>query len=285
MSCQKLVISLSWFAVLFVRSIPNQDMTDQIILAHLLSARGSTSAMVDCAWKEFLRRFSNLFLKIIWQFEKDRDRVMEMYLEVCSRLASNHFHILQRYAAAQENAPTLATWLAAVVRNMCVDRYRAEHGRRRFPKALLRMSDLERRVFSLYYWSGASLEEIQHQIPKAESAAVILDRIEQSLFRPVAPFVNNSITHLSYDDNTHALNENRTDAAPIEVEDALNVLSTQERLVVRMRFWEDMSTEVIAGMTGIQPESRVETILRTALLKLREALVATSGDSVRSAVR
>ena len=53
-------------------------MTEDVLLRELLSA-GRRSAQV---WKELLRKYSNLFLKIIWQFEKDVDAVMDRYLYI-----------------------------------------------------------------------------------------------------------------------------------------------------------------------------------------------------------
>jgi len=49
----------------------------------LLERLAKGGAESDAAWKEFLRDYSNLFLKVIWQFEKDREKVMDTYLYVC----------------------------------------------------------------------------------------------------------------------------------------------------------------------------------------------------------
>ncbi|MBM2840308.1 MAG: hypothetical protein HW412_836, partial [Bacteroidetes bacterium] len=45
-------------------------VTDEAIVQNLLSEGTSVT------WEAFLRRFSNLMLKIIWQFEKDYDEAM-----------------------------------------------------------------------------------------------------------------------------------------------------------------------------------------------------------------
>src|SRR3972149_6082881 len=66
-------------------------------------------------WKEFLRRFTKLILKIIWQFEKDKDRVMDKYLWVCTKLAANNFFILKKFNEESKNkASKFTTWLVAV---------------------------------------------------------------------------------------------------------------------------------------------------------------------------
>ena len=115
----------------------------------------------EIAWKEFLGLYSNLFLKIIWRYEKDRDAVMEKYLYACSKLASNDFSILRSFNPEHSKVPPkLSTWLTIVVKNLCLEAHRVQHGRRRFPRALLRMSDFDRKVFDLYYWRGHSPEQI-----------------------------------------------------------------------------------------------------------------------------
>ena len=201
---------------------------------------------------------------------------MERYLAVCSRLAENNFAIIRRYSRARENPPTLATWLGAVVRNMCIDTYRAAHGRHRFPKALLGMSELDRRVFALYYWQGESPEEIQHHIgDSAENIAGIMARIEQSLFRPLIPSVGYDVTLVSFEDSLFnpPSNGDAMDEMVSGVEDLLDVLKTEEQLVVHMRFWEDMSMREIAELLELPSEHHAFSILRSALEKLRHEAV------------
>jgi DNA-directed RNA polymerase specialized sigma24 family protein len=252
-------------------------MGEDRILARLFS--GSTDT--ESAWREFLTSYSNLFLKIIWQFEHDRDEVMEKYLYVCSKLSANNFAVLKRYREQSgDNPPRLEHWLAVVVRNMCVDAHRSAHGRPRLPKAMHRLSDFDRTVFKMFYWMGLTVEEISHRVGSGlngtmESVNRSLARIERVLTRlpepgkpdPVfIPFDESTISGRDEDDGTE------TDEL---LQRCLTMLPDQERLVVRLRFWEDMTAKQIARLVKITPEHRVYTILQNALKLMRNEAAKT----------
>ncbi len=140
-------------------------------------------------WAEFVRRFSKLLLKVIWQFEKDKDEVMEKYLWIFTKLADNNFSILRKFNhSSNRTPPKFSTWFVAVVRNLCVDAHRSVHGRRRFPKALLNLSAVDRKVFELYFWKGNSVEEIEYKMGQNHNdehnfVKASLERIENLLSR------------------------------------------------------------------------------------------------------
>ena len=255
-------------------------MSNESILEQLLAGGNR----IEICWKKFLRQHSRLLLKIIWQHEKDHDEVMEKYLFVCSRLAANNFGILRKYVGFQSDPqPGFINWLAAVVRNLCIDAHRSEHGRKRFPKALMRFTETDRLVFKLYYWRGMSLHEIDRELHARSngsapvSVAQCLERIQQSLARMPDP-PHTSPVVVSYDTLPHEMpgdmNDSSEDHGELLIEDWLKELTSQERLVVRMRFWEDMTAKQISAITRIQPEHRVYTILNRALQVLRKRAAA-----------
>ena len=51
--------------------------------SHLLRMLLDEKEDSDLSWKEFLRRFSKLILKVIWQLEKDKDEYSTHRLNVC----------------------------------------------------------------------------------------------------------------------------------------------------------------------------------------------------------
>lgn len=245
---------------------------EQEILGRLLSQSDS----IPDAWREFLQRYSNLFLKIIWQFEKDRDRVMDIYLQVCTKFARNEFAVLRTFNAEfGQNPPTFTTWLGAIVRNVCIDVHRGAHGRRRFPKALLRLSDFERRVFDFHYWRGYSYEEIEQRLSIARNGKVAdaLERIEQVLARAPGHGREEFATpvFVPYHDDISGVTPVEEETIPDEetVGRWLRVLDPLERLAVRLRFWEDMPASEIADVLHVVPKSRIYTILKNALATLR----------------
>jgi DNA-directed RNA polymerase specialized sigma24 family protein len=244
----------------------------------LLNRLFSSPESGEIAWKEFLREYSHLFLKIIWQFEKDHDDVMEKYLYVCSKFAEKDFAILRRFTRQHgENPPKFTTWLGAVVRNMCIDAYRSAEGRRRIPKALLRLPDLDKKVFELYYWRGFGLEEIEQQLRASrngsrESIAEILERIEGILLRPPSnPSIDPMSIRLSYNDENIAIG---AAVEPVAIDQEtldrwLSRLSTDERLLIQLKFWDDLSIQEVGQVLKISSEERILELLRGALKNLR----------------
>ncbi len=260
-------------------------LSDTSLLSKLLSG-GKQAAF---AWEEFLRRYSGLILKLIWEFERDRDEAMEKYLFVCTKLAENEFARLSKFKTKYgTNPPKFSTWLATVVHNLCIDAYRKTHPRRRYPKTLTRMTPLYRRVFELYYWRGMSPEEVQALIDgsggsNGETVGEIIERIERSLTQRHEEFRRASVppvfiavdpSNLSGDvaDSSHTY-----DAFIDRLEFWMSELTDEERLVLRLRFWEDMSAPEIAEALRITPQFRVYDIVNRALAHLRKRSARTPG--------
>jgi len=249
-------------------------MTDETILKDLLSK----PQQPELAWETFLRRFSNLILKVVWHFEKDYDEAMEKYLFVCRKLAENDFARLRRFQQLGPKSPRFTTWLAAVTNNLCIDSHRARHGRRQIPRPISRLSEFDREVFRLYYWKGYSHEEINGQLAKesrGQPSAVIesLSRIQESLGGKAGPLSGKSTT-ISLDENDPRFvsDENDPDADELLtwLQTWLNRLTDQEQLIIRLRFWEDMTGPEIAQAMSLSPEQKVYTLLQKALSHLRE---------------
>ncbi|MEK7250054.1 MAG: hypothetical protein AAB209_06480, partial [Bacteroidota bacterium] len=172
-------------------------LDERSLLERLLNSQSPAEA-----WAEFLRRYSNLFFKVIWQHERNHDDAVEKYLFVCTKFAENDFAKLRKFQTDYGTRPAkLSTWLAAVTRNLCIDAHRAAHGRRRFPAALLRMTDFERNVFRLYYWEGCTDDEVINKLDAtAEKLSEALDQIQSALGEKPA---QKHPEFIPLDDNVH----------------------------------------------------------------------------------
>lgn len=246
-------------------------MDERTIIA-TLQERGEHS---EQAWREFLTRYSNLILKILWQFDRDHDRVMEAYVAVCSRLAAEDFGLLRRFRDdSRLRDSDFPQWLSVVVRNLCLDRYRAETGRKRMPKALQRLTQAEQAVFKLYYWGGYSADEIRHHLGDRSNnhrgdVASVLEGIHRRLHRPPRRTLPPAVI-IPFDDARHHVSPEEPVDWLDDVETWLATLPREQRLIVRLRFWEDMSSAEIARVLHIRPSRRVYTILEGALRTLRK---------------
>lgn len=251
-------------------------MNDSEIVQDLLSGNHP-----ERAWGTFLNRFSNLILKVIWQSERDYDEVMESYLFVCRKLAEGDFARLRRFRERGGNAPAFTTWLAVVSRNLCVDAHRSRHGRKQFPRAIMRLADLDREVFRLYYWKGCSLEEIQTKAARfgttPEGVTESISKIELAISANPGSTMPRAV-FVPLDDN-EAVASSADDADLREMEQWLHqwisTLPSQDQMILRLRFWEDMTAPEIARSMKISPVERVYPLLRSALHSLREKATVT----------
>ena len=247
-------------------------LLDKELLAQLFSGESS-----QAAWKEFLLRYSNLFLKIIWQLEQDRDVAMDRYLFVCEKLAAKNFLILHKFnPELQEHTPKLSTWLTIVVRNICVEGHRSIHGRRRYPQALLRLSSFDREVFELSYWKGYSIDEVQQHIKarrngSATSVRTSLRKIDSALTGASKKALRdwNDPVIVSLEEETAIEQDEHADDLVEWFETSSRRLTDQERLAIRLRFWEDLTAAEIGSILKIQPLRKVYTLLENSLKKLQ----------------
>lgn len=247
--------------------MPDRVNDEISILGKLLSE----SRSVAPAWEDFLKSYSYLFLKVIWQFEKDHDKVMETYLYVCTKFSEKDFAILRKFRREYgENPPKFTTWLGAVVRNMCVDVFRMSKGRRRYPKALLGLSPLDRKVFELHYWQGYSLDDVSDILNSRHNGAA--QRAIGRIQRFVRSSRSSEPTIVPFDDaRAYDIRENSKEQHDSDkLEEWLSLLDPRSRLILRLRFWEDMSAADIARTLQISPMSRVYALLQTALKTIRE---------------
>lgn len=83
----------------------------------------------DQAWDAFVTEYSRLILRVARTVTRDHDSAMDCYVHVLDRLRENGGARLKSYAPASGCSYT--TWLAVVVRRLCVDRYRERYGRSR----------------------------------------------------------------------------------------------------------------------------------------------------------
>ncbi len=255
-------------------------MKSKNVFDQLLSGGNHTGA----TWKEFLRQHSLLLLKIVWQFEHDYDEAMEKYVYVCRKLAENDFATLKRFRQqGGDNPPKFTTWLASVTHNLCVDAHRATHGRRQLPRAILRLSEFDREVFRLYYWKGYSLDEIEQRSANTpgfttNAVAESLSHMRETLTGPSAhQYVQPSA--VPFDEENAGFGFTETDHDLVELLGSLNTwldeLSDQERMIIRLRFWEGMTGSEIAKAMKISPEERVYPLLQNTLSRLRERALQT----------
>jgi len=247
-----------------------------------------TSHDPEQAWGDFIEEYSTLIYQVICHFEPDTEKASDCFQFVCEQLIKNRFRRLRQFKV--RGAAKFSTWLRAVVRNLCVDWHRKETGRPRPFKSIAKLSAFDQRVFQLLYERGVTTEEgLRLLIPSfphttEKAVAESKQRIETGLTQQQRWLLNTRVARsqealFTTDlDEVHAkvpdprpnpeaeaiLNERRRNLLR-----KLNRLTSQDRLLVRLRFEQELTLDQIAKLTDLGNAQRVDRQLKQILLQLR----------------
>ena len=252
-----------------------------------------SSGRVDAAWSEFLARYSPLIMHVIRRRDADHDRAAECFVQVCGALSDDGFRRLLSFRP--EGPARFQTWLMAVVSNLCVDWRRKEQGRVRPLQCVSRLPELDQQVYRCMYVRGMSraqcVETLAPQFPELTEATV--SEINARLFalltpqqrwqlsaRPAArnpfgcgvgPEDDDPAWQVAEpgpgpDDLTAELQEQR------QLKDALARLPAEQRLLLRLRYEQNLTLAEVARLTNQPDLFRVNRRIQSALKALGELM-------------
>ncbi len=259
-------------------------------------AAGMSARNADETWRTFLDEQASLILQVVHIFERDEDQVQDCFLFVCERLRRDDMRRIHRFREA--GTASFATWLRAVVRNLCLDWRRHRDGRFRLPRAIARLPELEQELFRSIHLRGLSENETFHSVTalwpaltRDQFAAAVarvargLDGRPSWLLLVRRPRLQSLSTGPPGADPAEGeaglvdpVADPERDAAAREdlgaLKDALGQLTPRLRLLVRLRFGQELPLEEIARLTGLSGASQVERQLQEALQLLRSRMGA-----------
>lgn len=214
-------------------------------LAHLLEAGGSAR---DAAWEAFVARYSRLMLHLARTVMMTRDDAMDAYAHVLERLRCDDFRVLRGYEA--DGRGKFATWLAVVTRRMCVDFYRRAYGRPR--------GDGD--------GSASRVRQLE---------------VDRTARRGLARLASISIDlNLLVDDRQGAPDHHmRTAELRRALDAAINELGADDRLLIKLRFEDDLAAPAIASVLSLPSVFHVYRRINAACERLRKSLVARGFES------
>jgi len=251
---------------------------------------------VEREWDAFLAEFAPLVLQIVHLFERDPDQIEDCFVFVCERLRRDGLRRLRAFRT--EGTASFPTWLRVVVRNLCLDWRRARFGRPRLPRGIARLPAVDQEVFRCTRLRGLSEAEALHTLRAVfpfltrEHLADSLARIERTLTsrqswslltrRPRFESLSTASDEPEAPDRARDPADPRpSPEARAERAESLGVLAgaldrlaRPDRLLLRLRFGQDLTFEQIARLTGLASAAAVEKALEAALLKLRSDLAA-----------
>jgi RNA polymerase sigma factor (sigma-70 family) len=262
-------------------------------VAPLLEALRSPDSCGD-AWAEFLESYSTVLYQTARTCTSDDDSAADCYLHICERLGRNGFRRLLKFKP--QGSASFTTWLRVVSRNLCFDWHRSQCGRPRPFKSLQRLSPLELEVYNCRFVHGSSQQETLHRLesrfPGVELSELseIEERLQGALTsrqqwllgtRRQASF-SVSVAVAADEDEPGTLDvpdptpDQETQITDQEQQVRLwkNVASlpAKERLLLQLRFEQELSFEEIARLCGLQDAQRAHRTLAAVLKKLRHAM-------------
>jgi len=195
----------------------------------------------ESAWKAFVERHNRIVLHTVHSEAGGYDDAMDRYAYVLEQLRKDDFARLRRFAG--DGRSRLSTWLVVVVRRLCRDFYRMRYGRLR---------------------AGDSLEGRRAR-ERHELRQRLVDMAASEFNIALVPDGSGRDPELSL--RRHELEQ--------AVRSAVDGLDPQIQLMVKLRFYEELSTREIAAMMRLPSQFHVQRQLRAALETVRECLAAS----------
>lgn len=272
------------------RSRRGQGMGERTVDSLLQQLASGKSGV---GWTVFLQSYSSLLRQVIRRYESDEQRIQECFEFVCAGLSDDNF---RRLTAFDPNGPAaFNTWLAAVCANLCIDFNRQSFGRAREPEKIRSLPQIDRLVFHYTYRVGltrqACLQALRTRFPALSLAQ--LSEIRSRIHTVLSPRqrwtlsrqrrasvslddpdggsredVDNALC--SGDDDPQLLVEIQDDQERLQV--AMARLDPRQRLLLKLRFQQDLTLERVARLTNISSPSQASREIYRALAALARAM-------------
>jgi RNA polymerase sigma factor (sigma-70 family) len=191
----------------------------------------------EAAWEGLIARHTRLILSAARSLGGDSDAVMERYAYVLGKLRENEFRRLRAFDP--DAGATFPTWLTVTARRMCLDLHRSRFGRHRAQHSNDRTSILRVARKAL---GGSFLTDID-----ADTVSIVKDQADIEIIR-----------------------EQRNES----LRNALSRLTPRERLLLTLKFQDELSASRIAALTGMPSPFHVYRRLNSILSELRKRLIS-----------
>jgi RNA polymerase sigma factor (sigma-70 family) len=179
---------------------------------------------------------SDVLLRVARIMGGDHDAVMDRYAYILDALSRDDYRRLRAYV--NDGKSSFDTWLAVVARRLCMDEYRNRYGRVQSASDATVARHAARRNLSDLVGNELGLEELIATTDATPDAA-----LEQKEWRST-------------------------------LDAALAQLETEDRVILRLRFEDDVSVPEIARLLGLGSPFALYRRLNRILTTMRKALVA-----------
>ena len=201
-------------------------------LSTLLDA--ATPAAREAAWSSFVETHSRLLLHVARNGARDHDAAMDAYAHVLEQFCGDDFRRLRAYAS--DGRSKFATWLVVVTRRLCLDHVRQRYGR------------------------------AQDSSARAEESHAIRRRLVDHIAEAIDA---DDLADVASGDPEMQLRDAELKRA---LTTALDSLEPRDRLLLKLRFEDDLAAREIAPLLKLPTSFHVYRRLNALLEQLREAL-------------
>lgn len=204
-------------------------------LNDLLNAE--SPAGFDAAWDAFVTRHHRLLLHVARKVMPASEGAMDAYAHVLERLRHDNGRILRAYSP--DGRSQFTTWLVVVVRRTCIDFYRQKHGR---PRG---MSPSQATLLE---------RDARHRLASFAGVDDALGQVADERRGPESALRNGQLQEA--------------------LEAAVEALSPDDQLLLKLRFTDDLPAQRIAAVMSFQSPFHVYRRLKAVCAELRRKLLA-----------
>lgn len=254
------------------------------------------------AWPDFLDAYAPLLLQAARGAVRDEEDAREAFVFVCERLVEQR-HARLRHFDPQGSA-TFSTWLRIVAADLSLDWRRRRYGRPRLFQALRTLPPLHQAFFKARYAHGLTAGEAHgllatgcEPVSAAELHAAEAE-VERRLTwrhrlaiatRPAIATPESVEALADKGQEFPDIDGQRPDAEFLsrrraaEVRRAIGRLPPADRLLVRLRFEQELTLREVARAAGLKDAQAADRHLRSILARLRVALEPTGPPVAKKA--
>jgi len=241
------------------------------------------------AWKSFLETYSPLIMYVVSHYEGDANRAADCFLYVCEKLSDDGFKRLLKFDV--KRGARFRSWLNSVVSNLCIDWHRREFGRARPFRVITTLPAFEQLVYQHKFKWGLNLEacfrtlrttypdltrsQLAETISRLHSTLTPRQRWQLSFrWRETTSISDDeSVTYnaviaelIEPDPGPEAFVQLQQERAALL--QAMSRLTHQQRLMLRLRYQEDLSLKEVARLAGLNDSFQARHQIESALAML-----------------
>jgi RNA polymerase sigma factor (sigma-70 family) len=232
-------------------------------------------------------------MQVVRHFEHEPERASDCFLFACERLSDDGFRRLRSFR--RDGPARFQTWLKAVVANLSIDWRRKQDGRIRPFANVSDLPPLDQQVYRHIFLRGMTRLECQRALvgrfpdltveQVAEANARLFKRLSSRQRWQIVQRSRGSVSldeAMSPGDDGAAFQPEDPGASPDQlaeewmsrdlINEALQKLAPRQRLLLRLRYQQDLTLEEVARLVGLPDPYRANREIQAAIEALARHL-------------